>query len=107
MEEMYRNRLERYQSDRRRYPILETQVPEFLKLVAASQVRRLQGLAFQEYFPKKRLSRPKRTPTMVYLEEDNIRRQALENWEIDYYNQDLSFYQDAFDQVDDLNPVMN
>jgi len=71
-----------------------------LSFVAISRVRTLRGLAFREYFPKERLSKPNRSPNMIFLEEDNIRRQTLENWEVNYYGQDLSYYQNVFDEVD-------
>ena len=40
---------------------------------------------------------------MEFLEVDNQRRQALEEWELDDYGQDLSFYTNAFDLADQNN----
>jgi hypothetical protein len=37
------------------------------------------------------------------LKQDNIRRMELENWEVDKFGQDLSYYDNAFAQADQLN----
>ena len=75
-----------------------------MAFVAISRIKTLNGLAFRTWFPLQRLLRSNtQSKNLRSLQEDNIRRRNLENWEVDYYGQDLSYYTDAFAQFDEQN----
>ena len=71
-----------------------------LSFVAISRVKTLNGIAFLSPFSDTRFQRPDQSVNMGYLQADTTRRQALENWQVDYYGQDLLYYLEAFDDAD-------
>jgi hypothetical protein len=73
-----------------------------LSFVGISRVKTLNGIAFLSPFSDIRFLRPNESANMGYLQADTIWRQALENWAVDYYGQDLSYYLEAFDDADRL-----
>jgi ATP-dependent DNA helicase PIF1 len=56
-----------------------------LSFVAIFRVKTLTGLAFRSQFPWERLLRPNQAQGLQSLEQDNIRRVELENWEVDTF----------------------
>jgi ATP-dependent exoDNAse (exonuclease V) alpha subunit len=67
-----------------------------LSYVAISRVKTLGGLLFQADFGPARLQRPRQTPTMAQLLEDNTRRQGLEMTEYISYGMDMSEYLNVY-----------
>jgi ATP-dependent DNA helicase PIF1 len=76
-----------------------------LSFVAISRVKTLNGILFRSPFPETRFQRPNQSSNMKQLENDTLRRRHLENWSIDDYGQDLTYYLDAFDlnNIDEAN----
>jgi hypothetical protein len=59
-----------------------------------------QRTAAQSPFSDTCFQRPDQSVNMGYLQADTTRHQALQNWQVDYYGQDLLYYLEAFDDAD-------